>query len=313
MMTTEIHRPRVSVITPCYNAELFIERTLASVQSQTLCQWEQIVVDDGSQDGSAAIVKARTQVERRLRQIVQTNSGVCSARNAGYRASSPDTDYLLFLDADDCLEPQMLAEMVAYMDRHPDVSMVHCDHLLVDPQDRVVRGAARGLEWRPRYAPSRFGVKILQPEQVETPFTSIFTLAAIVPSLCLMRRSAYCKTPGWDEEFGQHLEDTDMFLKLALQGKVHFVDRPLVRYRKHPNQASGLTPQQRAVVDAAIFFREYRLQPYLGIRSASRFLCGGNIGDAARFSLGAVRRYTRGMVTVWFAGVRDRGHPALPA
>src|SRR5438045_1669769 len=119
--------PRVSVITPCFNSAVFVGRTIDSVRAQTVAAWEQVIVDDGSTDASAEVVERLVREEPRLRLIRQQNRGVCAARNAGFRAASSDSDYLIFLDADDCLKPQALEAMTRYMDEHPDVGLVHSE------------------------------------------------------------------------------------------------------------------------------------------------------------------------------------------
>jgi GT2 family glycosyltransferase len=160
-------------------------------------------------------------------------------------------------------------------------------------------------------------VRALPPDWAETPFVSIFALAGIVPSLVVMRRSVYAQTPGWDETFGQHYEDTDLFLHLALRARVRYVPEPLVRHRRHAGQSTadtgkfarqeqklyakwrrmeGLTAPQRAVVEAAWRFYEGRLTPYIGLRAGNRHLRRGEAGCAARFYLGALRRYAASFV-----------------
>src|SRR5438309_11153343 len=116
--------PTVSVIIPCFNTAAFVGTAIRSVVAQTLGDWECVVVDDGSTDGSAAIVEALCANEPRLKLIRKANGGVCTARNAGFRAASPEGRYLIFLDADDCLEPQALEIMTRYMDERPEGGVV---------------------------------------------------------------------------------------------------------------------------------------------------------------------------------------------
>lgn len=304
--------PKVSIITPCYNSKAYIGRTIDSVRAQTLSDWEHIVVDDGSTDGSAAVVQAYKEQEPRLRLVQQPNGGVSRARNRGDAASSPDSNCLLFLDADDCLEPTMLETMTTYLDQHSEVGLAYCDHAFVDAEDQVLDKQVPQLAWTPRYVPAGLWVKEIAPEQPETPFMSVFALAGIVPSMSILRRSVYAQTPGWDEDFGHLCEDTDVFLHMALRGEVHFVPQTLVRYRKHPSQATGsleklykqeqklyakwnagvyLTPSQRAVVAEAWRFRQSRLAAYHGLNAGRRHLRQGEIGKALRFVGGGARRY----------------------
>src|SRR5262249_33469218 len=135
-MTIEV--PAVSIVTPCYNAGRFISRTVESVRRQTFAAWEHVVVDDGSTDDSAAVVTSLLASEPRLRLIRQANGGMSDARNNGFRACSPSSRYLLFLDADDCLEPGMLETLYRHLELHPEAGMAYCDHVHIDEQDRVI-------------------------------------------------------------------------------------------------------------------------------------------------------------------------------
>ena len=74
---------KVSIITPCYNAAPYITRTINSVQNQTISDWEMIIVDDGSIDNSADIVKDFASKDARIKLLQKENGGSASARNMG--------------------------------------------------------------------------------------------------------------------------------------------------------------------------------------------------------------------------------------
>jgi glycosyltransferase involved in cell wall biosynthesis len=119
--------PKVTVVIAAYNAERFIGQTLDSVFAQTLHEVELIVVDDGSTDDTAAIL--RTINDRRLSVLRQPNGGVSAARNAGLAlARAP---YIFFLDADDVLVPDALQRMVAALDENPDRVACFAHHIRI--------------------------------------------------------------------------------------------------------------------------------------------------------------------------------------
>ena len=303
--------PKVSIITPCYNSEAYIGRTMESVRAQTLSDWEHVVVDDGSTDGSAAVVKSCLSREPRLRLVEQANGGVSRARNQGYAAATPG-EYLLFLDADDCAGPAMLETLAGYLDARPEVGMVYCKPVCMDAEDNAREYP--GL-FGPRHVPHGLGVAALPETTAETPFLSIFTLCGLLPSLVLMRQAVYEKTGGWDEALGHVYEDTDLFLRMALQSPVHYLPEPLLRYRRHPAQSTasetsrdheasqqaklyakwngitGLPPEQQAKLNEARAFREGRMAPFSGLSTAREALRQGRWGEAVRFGGGAIRRY----------------------
>ncbi len=108
--------PRVSIIVPVYNAEKYIEETVASVVAQTFADWELLLVEDGSSDGSRQAVE-RMLAERgdeRLHLIVQKNAGAAAARNHGLLQASGR--YIAFLDADDLWSPDKLEKQLALME-----------------------------------------------------------------------------------------------------------------------------------------------------------------------------------------------------
>lgn len=97
----------VSVVVPIFNAEAFLRRALNSILSQTHKDWEAILVDDGSTDGSGRIAEEYAQRDIRFKVIHKENSGQSDARNLGMQHIAGE--YLLFLDADDFLHPQLMS------------------------------------------------------------------------------------------------------------------------------------------------------------------------------------------------------------
>lgn len=114
--------PLVSVIMPSFNAERFIAESIESVIAQTVRDWELIVVDDGSTDGTAAIVAAYRQRDPRIRLITQpANRGPAAARNIGL--DQAQGELIAFIDSDDVWFPEKTEKQIAAMDRlHADIS-----------------------------------------------------------------------------------------------------------------------------------------------------------------------------------------------
>lgn len=103
----------VSIITPCYNGEKYIAETIESVLSQTYRDWEMIIVDDGSKDKSAEIIKKYQIRDSRILFLQQTNAGSAAARNNGIKHANGR--YICLLDADDIWKPNFLSEQLAFM------------------------------------------------------------------------------------------------------------------------------------------------------------------------------------------------------
>jgi len=114
--------PKVSVITPAYNADGEIADTIRSVLAQNCgCTWEWIIVDDGSTDGTGKILHSLD--DPRIRVLRQPNAGVSAARNAGLAAARGE--YVTFLDADDRLPPDALENRASFLQAHPEIDIVN--------------------------------------------------------------------------------------------------------------------------------------------------------------------------------------------
>ena len=128
-------RPRVSVVTPAYNAARFLEQTIRSVQAQSFTDWEQIVVDDGSVDGTRDVVRRLARGDSRIRLLERPNEGAARARNAGMTEARGR--YLAFLDSDDLWVPEKLQEQVRHMEGTGSV-FSFTGYSLIDEEGRSV-------------------------------------------------------------------------------------------------------------------------------------------------------------------------------
>ena len=114
--------PKVSVVIPFFNEEKYIEESINSVLDQTFTDFEIIMVNDGSTDGSVEIVKKYAAQDKRIRLIEIKKSGLAAALNAGIEAASGK--YIARMDADDMMHPKRLGLQYEYMSANPDVSVL---------------------------------------------------------------------------------------------------------------------------------------------------------------------------------------------
>ncbi len=212
--------PRVSVIIPTYDRADLIVETLESVWMQTFHDYEIIVVDDGSTDGTAELFAAlgKRTVYRRIE-----HGGQGAARNAGLEIAQGE--YIAFLDSDDLWQPNFLEKATGALDRNPKVGFVYCDYATFD--ERGIIGTA---EMPPRY---KLGGRLFG-ELLESDF--------ICTGAILVRRACFDQVGGFDPCLVP-VEDWDMWLRLARRYDAVYVDEPLARIR-----ASASNPSRNPAV-----------------------------------------------------------------
>ncbi|MER5928809.1 bifunctional glycosyltransferase family 2 protein/CDP-glycerol:glycerophosphate glycerophosphotransferase [Streptomyces sp. NPDC002054] len=108
--------PRLSIVVPVYNVELYLDECLESLAAQTFRDFEVVMVDDGSTDSSAVIAKAFAAKDKRFRLVMQENAGLGAARNVGARHISAGSEYLAFVDSDDTMPDNAYQLMIDTLD-----------------------------------------------------------------------------------------------------------------------------------------------------------------------------------------------------
>jgi glycosyltransferase involved in cell wall biosynthesis len=200
----------VSVIMPCFNCAQHLLQGVASVVRQTYGDFELIIVDDGSGDASAAIVRGIT--DARIRFIQQPNEGVSAARNTGLAAAQGE--FIAFLDSDDTWEPEFIAETYGTLRSNPNAALAYCG-------------------WQNLGLPSARGQPFVPPDY-ETP-EKIAALLADCPwpiHAALTRRSEIIQAGGFDRRFANG-EDYLLWLEIACFRPIVRVPKVLAYYHFH--------------------------------------------------------------------------------
>ena len=149
--------PAVSVLMPIYNAEATLARSVASVRAQSLRDWELLLIDDGSTDGSAALAARLALGDPRIWALVPGgNRGAAAARNLGLVQARGR--HIAFLDADDRWHPEKLSRQLAFM-VETGAALSYTAYLRVDPEDRLIahQRAWPVLDYRAMLGPNRMG------------------------------------------------------------------------------------------------------------------------------------------------------------
>lgn len=128
--------PLVSIVMPAYNAEKYIEAAIRSVLAQTFSDYELLVVDDCSKDGTAAIIRALAQEEPRIVFMQNPqNSGVTITRN--FAISQAKGEWIAFLDSDDLWREDKLEQQLALLVEHPDAVLTYTASSFIDENDNL--------------------------------------------------------------------------------------------------------------------------------------------------------------------------------
>ena len=210
--------PLVSIITPVYNAARWLPETMACVRAQTLTDWEQILVDDGSTDNSVAIIEAAARCDARFRLLrTPHNSGPSAARNLALEAARGR--FIAFLDADDLWLPEKLARSVDWMTRH-DYAFIYHDYRHISHDG------------------SRVGALIRAPETLD--LRTLHTRRGHGGCLSMVIDRKRVKVIRFPAISPHHAEDFCAWLLLIRDGHTgHRLPADLGRYRLSPNSRSS--------------------------------------------------------------------------
>ncbi|HEV2149875.1 MAG TPA: glycosyltransferase family 2 protein [Longimicrobiaceae bacterium] len=230
MSAAALPPPRVSVVTIFLNAERFLDEAVESLLAQTYRDWELVLVDDGSTDGSTAMAREwAARFPERVRYAEHpghANRGMSASRNLGIRLARGE--YVALLDADDVYLPRKLEHQVALLDASPGVGMVYGATEYWYSWTGRPEDAARDRLRTRGLAP---GTVFEAPELVHR----FLREAARTPCTCgvVMRKDAVEQAGGFEEGFGGMYEDQVFFLKLCLRTAVLVDGECLDRYRQH--------------------------------------------------------------------------------
>lgn len=220
-MDTVMKYPKVTVLMPVYNGELFVREAIESILGQTFRDIELLVIDDGSRDKSADIVSSFSDDRIRFEKNGK-NLGLIETLNKGL--SLARGDYIARMDADDIAEPDRLATQVAFLDANPGIA-------LTGSWIRVFGG---GLRYIDRYP--------LTHEEIKA---QLFFSNALAHPTVLFRRAAFTEAGLSYEERYKHVEDYGLWVKATRVLRFANVPEPLLRYRVHGSSVSRTyTPVQ---------------------------------------------------------------------
>ncbi len=216
---------RISVIIPCFNVERYVERAIASVFAQTHQDLQVIAVDDGSADGTPALLRElAVRHEGHLTVVEQTNKGACAARNAGLALA--DGTYLQFLDADDVLLPDKLSHQLRIAELNDRPELVIGSSRIVDPKGNIVR-------------------TVVQLPGDRDPWMDLMSHGLNITSTNLWKSASVRAAGGWSEGLGSSQEYDLMFRMLQRGARVVHVAEVLTEIHQRPGGQISQTAVDR--------------------------------------------------------------------
>lgn len=207
--------PKISVIIPAFNAQRWIEEAVKSALEQTLPPFEVIVVDDGSTDNTAQVIK---KFGLRIKLLQQPNMGPASARNLGMK--NAQGDWLAFLDADDKWLPWKLEKVMRIAEKNPDMGFFSHDAFVIDAQGKIVG------TYRYKKSPAEHQALAL-----------LFRNTVMTSSVVM--KSAVIKGIGFfNDNLCAGSEDWDYWIRVAEKYKLFHINECLAFYRRLEGSSS---------------------------------------------------------------------------
>ena len=223
----------LSVIVPCYNAEPFLQECLESIERQTMDDFEAILVDDGSTDGSRRLLEQYTEKDRRFVLLSQKNKGVSAARNLALKNARGE--WVTFVDADDILPPNAFAILLQFTEKN--VNMIVGSHALFETSIRISKKVIPEGGWD----------KATEEKRQRIAVQRLIEGDCVLNIMCgkLHRRSFLCDERIVLNESLEIAEDALFNLEAVLTGgSPVYTDELVYYYRQH---GQSVTQQHKSV------------------------------------------------------------------
>lgn len=273
--------PLVSIVLPTYNGAKYLEQSIRSCLNQTCRNWELIIVDDASTDGTAEKLAELSRSDSRIQVIRHaTNQKLPAALNTGF--AQVRGTYLTWTSDDNLFRPQALAEMVAFLETNPRIGLVYTDYSLINES---------GEETQQR--------RVAESDQ-------LYATNTVGPSFMYRRKVM--------EEVGEYArdlflaEDYDYWLRVSARFQLAALHQDLYRYRLHPQSLTSSRRDRIHHAEAAALFRNLprldwvsdELKAEAFLRRALRARNRGQFALSARLLAFGLRYSTRTVIKQLF-------------
>jgi glycosyltransferase involved in cell wall biosynthesis len=235
---------KVSILLPVYNGENFLKEAVESILSQTFTDFEFIIMDDGSTDGTCAILDHYQRLDNRIHVHHHEHQGLIASLNRGCHIAQGK--YLARMDADDVSLPERLAKQVEYLETHPEVGVLGCGVQVIDGygnKTRILRFPTEHsvLKWR----------------------LCFYNALTFAHPAVMMRRELLERVGGYNPEM-VHSEDYELWSRLC--GLTHLSNlRDVLFYlRKHESNVTRIPQHINLQIKNGIAINQWVLSEFLG-------------------------------------------------
>lgn len=210
--------PIVSVLMPVYNAERYLREAVESIFAQTFRDFEFVIINDGSTDGSLGVLEHYAKLDNRIKLVSRAHTGLVGALNEGLQLSRGE--FIARMDADDVSLPGRLLSQIRYLSSNRDVVCLSGDYELMDAKGRSLT------------------VIHLPKDEQEIARIALAGHPPLCHGCAMIRRNALVEIGGYDSRFWP-AEDMDLYLRLGEVGRLANLDEVLLRVRLHGQSTSG--------------------------------------------------------------------------
>lgn len=228
-------KPLVSVIMPSYNCEQFIGEAIESILYQTYDNWELIIVEDASEDGTLDIIK--TYRDKRIKLFCnERNQGIANATNRGIKESKGT--YIALLDDDDIAEKGRLALQVEYLEKHPEIDILGGRTIFIDESGKTIDYS---------------GIPKRNPKYIKA--VLLFNCMDFLNGTAMIRRAFIEKNHLYYENSCYGMQDYKFYIESSKVGNISTINQFLLRHRLHDRNETDrnfqLFSEQRKVAYAS--------------------------------------------------------------
>jgi len=229
--------PRITVAMSVHDNEATVAAAIESILAQSFADFEFLIVDDGSRDGSGAIIDRFATADRRVRAIHQSNAGLIASLNR--LVAEARGDLIARMDGDDIALPERFARQVAFLDAHPDHGVVGTNTHEIDEADRITECTD------------------FHPLTHDGVLAALEQGSPMAHSSVMMRADVVRAAGGYRAAY-RHCEDYDLWLRLSTQTRLANLPDRLLLYRRSTSQVSvrHVVEQQTGAEIARIAHRE---------------------------------------------------------